>query len=159
MLAMRCYPPVMAKESETGEMTEFGQELWAMIQRRGRFSQAAIGRRIGERTGWKPSRQAINHWLYGTRDVPRDLVPAVVKAFALTDEEERTLKDLYFYGQGDSLEERFRKGEEGEQEEGGTLPGGARDPKDLREGLDSIAEARRRSGEADDRETDRGRRA
>ena len=109
MLALRCYPPAMPRDAEAGEMTEFGREVWAVIQRRGRYSQAAIGRRIGEQTGWKPSRQAINHWLYGTRDVPRDFVPALVQAFDLTDEEESTLKDLYFYGQGDSLSERFRK--------------------------------------------------
>ncbi len=153
MLAMRCYPPVMAKDSELAEMTAFGAELWAMIQRRGRFSQAAIGRRIGERTGWNPSRQAINHWLYGTRDVPRDLVPAVVKAFGLTDEEKETLKDLYFYGQGDNVAERFGKDEDGDE-----LPGGARSPEDLREGLNAATEARerRRPGGVDGRSADRG---
>ena len=111
MLAMRCYPPVMPRDAEAGEMTEFGREVWAVIQRRGRYSQAAIGRRIEEKTGWKPSRQAINHWLHGTRDVHRDFVPALVGAFDLTEEEERTLKDLYFYGQGDGFAERVRRSE------------------------------------------------
>jgi hypothetical protein len=111
MLAMRCYSPAMPRDTEAGEMTEFGREAWAVIQRRGRYSQAAIGRRIEERTGWKPSRQAINHWLHGTRDVHRDFVPALVRAFDLTEEEEQTLKNLYFYGQGDSFAGRVRKKE------------------------------------------------
>ena len=47
------------------------------------------------------------------------------------------------------------------ESEGGPLPGGARNTQDLQEGLGAAAEARRqnRSGEADDREADRGRRA
>lgn len=152
MLALRCYPPVMPRDADTGDMTEFGREVWAVIQRRGRYSQAAIGRRLNERTGWGPSRQAINHWLYGTRDVHRDFVPALVRAFDLTDEEERSLKELYFYGQGDSFSEGLRR----EAEE---LPGGARNAADLREGLGAAAEARAeyRTGEADDQRADQSR--
>ncbi len=154
MLALRCYPPVMPRDAEAGEMTEFGREVWAVIQRRGRYSQAAIGRQIGDRTGWKPSRQAVNHWLHGSRDVPRDFVPALALAFDLTEEEEATLKDLYFYGQGDNLGVRFRK-------EGESLPGGARNAADLREGLRAAAEARQRdhSGETDDQRADQDRQA
>ncbi len=139
MLALRCYPPAMPRDAETGEMTEFGREAWAVIQRRGRFSQAAIGRRIGERTGWKPSRQAINHWLYGTRDVHRDFVPALVRAFDLTDEEECLLKELYFYGQGDSFSVGLRR-------EGALVP----DEPGLTEENEAKLDAKRREWDARD---------
>jgi hypothetical protein len=158
MLAIRCYPLGMAKEEQPTEMTPFGKAVWGIIQSRGRYSQAAIGRKIGEVTGWSPSRQAINHWLYGTRDVPRDFVPALAKAFDLTFEERGKLKDLYFYGQGDNIEGRFGR-EPGEED----LPGGARSPSDLREGLDAAARARRRQhettaeAEGEDGRTDRDR--
>lgn len=109
MLAERCYSRTMTREDEPIEMTAFGHELWSMLQSKGRVSQAGIGRKIGEATGWTPSRQAISHWLYGTRDVPRDFVPAVSKAFDLSFEERCRLKELYFYGQGDTLEERYGK--------------------------------------------------
>lgn len=115
MLAVRCYPPVMAKErisGEEAEMTEFGRALWSTIQERGAFSRAKIGRHIGERTGWEPSRQAISNWLNGERDVPRELVPAVIKAFGLTKEEATRLEYLYFYGQGGPAGERWRRAQE-----------------------------------------------
>lgn len=120
MLTMRCYPPIMAKETQEPEMSEFGRAMWAMIQERGAFSRAGIARKIKNETGWEISRQAVSNYLNGERGVPRELVPAVNKAFGLSAEEAKRLEYLYFYGQGGAAGERWRRAQdEAEREDDG----------------------------------------
>lgn len=121
MLTLRCYPPVMVngeQRPDEEEMTEFGRAVWSIIQERGAYSRAKIGREIGRQTGWSPSRQSISNWLTGERDAPRELVPALNKTFGLSKEEVLRLEYLYFYGQGGPAGERWRRAQEAAEEEG-----------------------------------------
>lgn len=99
-------------------MTEFGKALWMVVQDKGPYSRAAFARVLGQRTGWEPSRQAVSNWLKGDREAPRELVPAVVTAFALDDAIARRLEHLYFYGQGDAMTERWQRAREVEEGNG-----------------------------------------
>ncbi len=121
MLTVRCYPVGMTDEQrrqgEEAEMTEFGRAVWSVIQERGAFSRAKIARRIGQETGWEPSRQAISNWLNGDREVPRDFVPAVIKTFGLSKEEAVRLEYLYFYGQGGQAGEAWRRAQEAAEQD------------------------------------------
>lgn len=124
MLTVRCYPVGMAdtekRQGEEAEMTEFGRAVWSVIQERGAFSRARIARKIGQETGWEPSRQAISNWLNGERTPPHDFVPAVIKTFDLSREEAVRLEYLYFYGQGGRAGEAWRRAQRAAEEDYGS---------------------------------------
>lgn len=127
MLTLRCYPPAMVngeRRPDEAEMTEFGRAAWSIIQERGAYSRAGIGRKMKKETGWGPSRQSISNYLNGDRNTPRELVPALVKTFNLNEEEALRLEYLYFYGQGGPASERWRRAQEAAEEE---EPNGAAD--------------------------------
>jgi hypothetical protein len=86
-------------EPKASEMTEFGKELWMIMQDKEPYNRASIAKLVGRRTGWQLSRKAVSNWLKGEREAPRELVPAAVVALGLDKETARRLEHLYFYGQ------------------------------------------------------------
>lgn len=80
-------------------LTQFGRTVRDLMESREIYEWKALTDELNEE-GWPGTRSTLSNYVHGKHPVHPSVIPCLVRALNLTEEEKRRLADAFAFGQG-----------------------------------------------------------